>query len=92
MDPARIEQLGNELREICESEAKPRILLNFAEVKFFSSAAINKLIVIEKRVRAKGGMLRLSDLRPEVRDLFGFTHLDTLFKIHNQQSEALDAF
>ncbi|MEZ6094711.1 MAG: STAS domain-containing protein [Pirellulaceae bacterium] len=89
MDPARIEQLGGELLRLSESQSEPRVVINFSDVKFFSSAAINKLIVLEKKVRAKGGRMRLTNLRPEVRDLFGFTQLDSLFQIYDQQAEAV---
>ncbi|MEQ1903435.1 MAG: STAS domain-containing protein [Pirellulaceae bacterium] len=89
MDPSRIELLGKELAKLTEEESSPRLIVNFSDVKFFSSAAINKLIVLEKKVRAKGGQTRLTNLRPEVRDLFGFTHLDSLFTIHDSQEDAV---
>ena len=92
MDPGRIEQLGNELMTLAENDDRKHLLINFDNVKFFSSAAINKLIVLEKRMRAQGGKLRLSNLRPEVRDLFSFTNLDSLFDIRGVQDEAIEAF
>jgi anti-anti-sigma factor len=92
MDPARIEQLGTELLSLANENHKKNLLINFENVKFFSSAAINKLIVLEKRMRARGGQIRLSNLRPEVRDLFSFTNLDTLFDIRDEQTEALQSF
>ena len=92
MDPGRIEQLGQELMSLAESDDKKQLLINFDNVKFFSSAAINKLIVLEKRMRAQGGKLRLSNLRPEVRDLFSFTNLDSLFDIRGAQDDAIEAF
>ena len=90
MDPARIEQMGKELLELVEGD-KERLLINFDNVSFFSSAAINKLIVLEKRVRAKGGKLRLCNLRPEVRDLFSYTSLDQMFQIDQDQVESIEA-
>lgn len=89
MDPARIEQLGKELMQVTDSDKNERVLINFANVKFFSSAAINKLIVLEKRMRARGGQVMLSNLRPEVRDLFNLTNLDDLFRIEDEQSDAI---
>ncbi len=89
MDPSRIEQLGGELNHLSDTSEAPQLIINFSDVKFFSSAAINKLIVLEKRVKAKGGRLRLTNLRPEVRDLFGFTQLDSLFRIFDQQHDAV---
>lgn len=100
MDPARIEALGKELlslvskdsAEESENEDQANVLINFENVKFFSSGAINKLIVLEKRLRANGREIRLSNLRPEVRDLFSYTNLDSMFEIRDGQDEALESF
>lgn len=91
MDPSRIEQMGKELLELVDCEDSERLLINFDNVSFFSSAAINKLIVLEKQVRAKGGKLRLCNLRPEVRDLFSYTSLDQMFQIDQEQVESIEA-
>lgn len=87
-DPARIEQLGLELLALADGESQPNLEINFDNVRFFSSAAMNKLIVLEKRIRSRGGSLRLSNLRPEVRDLFGYTKLDSIFQIEESQPES----
>lgn len=91
MDPSRIEQMGKELLELLDDEDNERLLINFDNVSFFSSAAINKLIVLEKQVRAKGGKLRLCNLRPEVRDLFSYTSLDQMFQIDQEQVDSIEA-
>lgn len=91
MDPMRIEQLGKELLSLVDDEQSDKLLINFENVSFFSSSAINKLIVMEQRVRARGGKIRLSNLRPEVRDLFSYTNLDSMFDIKDGQSEAIDS-
>lgn len=90
MDPARIEAMGKELLALCDADDSQNLLINFENVSFFSSAAINKLIVLEKHVRAKGGNLCLSNLRPEVRDLFSYTSLDQLFNIQIDQGAAIE--
>ena len=93
MDPSRIEQMGIELLAlVSDDDDSSNVLINFENVNFFSSAAINKLIVLEKRLRASGGQIRLSNLRPEVRDLFSYTNLDSMFQIKDEQAEALDSF
>ncbi len=92
VDPDRIERLGSELLSLAGDEQRQKLLINFENVRFFSSAAINKLIVLEKRVRSHGGELRLSNLRPEVKDLFSFTNLDGLFNIMDEQTDAIDSF
>ena len=64
IDPSRIEQMGAELLSLLEDEGNEDIVVNFENVSFFSSAAINKLIVLEKHVKARGGEIRLSNLKP----------------------------
>ena len=100
MAPTRIETLGVELLSLIENEPSDdqhdneamNVLINFENVRFFSSGAINKLIVLEKRVRARGGQIRLSNMQPEVRDLFSYTNLDSMFDIRNGQAEAIESF
>ena len=92
MDPARIELMGRELFHLVPDQQPNKILVNFENVKFFSSAAINKLIVFDQRVKAAGGNLRLSNLKPEVRDLFSYTKLDSIFKIDEEQRDSLESF
>ncbi len=91
MDPARIEKLGEELLLLLEDDTNEDMVVNFENVSFFSSAAINKLIVLEKHMRARGGEIRLTNLRPEVRDLFSYTHLDQVFQIRADDAEALES-
>ena len=95
MAPAQVETLGDELLSLVEgqlNEDQANVLINFENVRFFSSGAINKLIVLEKRVRACGGQIRLSNMRPEVRDLFSYTNLDSMFDIRGNQAEAILSF
>ena len=92
MDPGRIEQLGKELLSVAEDDDTKQLLINFENVRFFSSQAINKLIVLERRVKAGGGSIRLSNLRPEVRDLFTYTNLDSVFDIRDEESDAIKSF
>jgi len=85
--------MGKELLTfIKEDQDTSNVLINFENVNFFSSAAINKLIVFEKRIRARGGQIRLSNLRPEVRDLFSYTNLDSMFEIKDEQADAIESF
>ena len=88
MDAARIELLGTELMDAI-SDDSDRVVINFENVSFFSSAAVSKLLVAEKRIRSQGGQLRLSNLRPEVRDVFSLTKLDSVFRIEEEQDTAI---
>ncbi|MDB4380719.1 STAS domain-containing protein [Mariniblastus sp.] len=94
MDPARIESLGRELLSLVDATratSATGVVLNFDGVSFFSSAAINKLIKLESEIKKNGLQLRLSNLRPEVRDLFSYTNLDSLFEIRDNQFDAIES-
>lgn len=82
-DASRIEILGKELEQIAKDDGNQQLRVDFDNVKFISSAAISKLVVFEKRIRANGGRLSLSNLKPEVRDVFRLTKLDSVFEIED---------
>lgn len=92
LDANSIEELGDELFALVEKQPEPKLLINFTDVEFLSSAALNKLIILDKKVKTNSGKLVLSDLRPEINEVFTITRLDQLFKIEPSEKVALDAF
>jgi anti-anti-sigma factor len=92
VNPDRVQLLGTELMSLVEDEGKDRILINLKNVRFLSSAAINKLVVLERRLKSRGGRLKFSDVRPEVQEVFNITQLNSLFDIRDKQADALRAF
>jgi anti-sigma B factor antagonist len=92
LDAANIQELGDELFGLVETDNRKNLLLNFSNVEFMSSAALNKLIVLNKKVQGAGGKLRLSNLRPEIYDVFVITRLNTVFDIKSDEADALAAF
>jgi anti-sigma B factor antagonist len=91
LDAAKIQELGEELFSLVGYEDRRKLLLNFANVEFLSSAALNKLIILEKKVKADGGRLVLSDLRPEIHEVFVITRLTQLFEIKENEAGGLAA-
>lgn len=92
LDEANIQELGQELFQLVEKEGRTRLLLNFATVDFLSSAALGKLITLDKKVKAKAGTLKLSNIRPEIYEVFMITNLNKLFDIKDDEADALAAF
>jgi anti-sigma B factor antagonist len=92
MDSALIQELGDELFGLVEKEQWKNVLLNFEGVEFISSAVLNKLIVLDKKVKSSSGKLRLCNLRPEVFEIFAVTRLSQLFAIKGTEQEGLAAF
>jgi anti-sigma B factor antagonist len=92
IDAANIQELGDELFALVEKESRKNLLLNFASVEFLSSAALNKLIILDKKVKAHTGKMRLCNLKPEIYEVFAITRLNQLFDIKNTEQEALAGF
>jgi anti-sigma B factor antagonist len=92
LDEANIQELGQELFELVEEQGKKKLLLNFLNVEFLSSAALGKLITLDKKVKSHVGKLKLSNIRPEIYEVFKITKLNKLFDIKEDEAEALTAF
>lgn len=87
-----IQELGQELFQLVEVENRKKLVLNFASVDFLSSAALGKLITLDKKVKASGGQLKFCNIRREIYEVFAITKLNRLFDIKNEEADALAAF
>jgi len=92
LDEANIQELGQELFGLVEEENRKSLCLNFTNVDLLSSAALGKLITLDKKVKAHGGKLKLCNIRPQIYQVFVITRLHKLFDIKNDEAEALAAF
>lgn len=92
LDEANIQQLGEELSQVVSSGEHAKLLLNFDNVEFLSSAALGKLISVKKKAAASGTQLKLSDIKHEIFEVFKITSLDRVFDICDTQDEALSSF
>ena len=91
IDEAEIQEFGQELYDLVEREGRKKIILNFGNVEFLSSAALGKLIGFDKRVKQHGAELILSNIRPEIYEVFAITKLTKLFIIKDDEADALAA-
>jgi anti-anti-sigma factor len=89
IDEVEIQEFGQELYDLVEREDRKKIVLNFANVEFLSSAALGKLIGFDKRVKQNGAELVLSNIRPEIYEVFAITKLTKLFTIKDDEADAL---
>ena len=92
VEDVNIQQLGQEMFHLVEVDNRNKVLLNFSSVDFLSSAALGKLITLDKKMKAHGGALKLSNIRPEIYEVFAITKLNRLFDIKDDEADALVAF
>lgn len=89
IDPVAIQELGQELFDLVEKDERRKIVLNFGNVEFLSSAALGKLITFEKKAKRIGAEMILTNISPEIYQVFAITNLDKLFKIKDSEADAL---
>ncbi len=92
VEELRIQELGQEMLRLVENDGRRKLALNFANVSFLSSAAIGKLLVLAKRLKALDGELKLCSIRPEIFEVFAIAKLDRQFSIYPEEADALAAF
>jgi len=92
LDEASIQELGAELFGLVEQLNRKSILLNFSDVEFLSSAALGKLITLDRKVKTAKGRLKMSNIRPEILEVFQITKLNKVFDIRGDEAEAIAAF
>ena len=92
IEDINIQELGQEMFQLAEGDKRGKLVLNFSCVEFLSSAALGKLITLDKKVKAHGGLLKLSNIRPEIYEVFAITKLNRLFDIRKDEADALAAF
>jgi anti-sigma B factor antagonist len=89
LDEAGIAKLTSQLTSLIRTDAKPRLVLDFLNVAHMSSSALGMLITLHKRLREKGGLMRLCNIRPAIQEVFVITRLDEVFRICPTRQDAV---
>ena len=89
LDEGNIQIIGNQLFALLEEDGRQKIVLDFSNVEYLSSAALGKLITMDKKVKAAKGKLRLCNIRPDIYEVFAITKLNKLFDMKDSLEAAL---
>ena len=89
LDESNIQDLGRELFHLVEEDGRKKVVLNFSNVEFLSSAALGKLITLDKKSKKNDGLLKFSNIRPEIYEVFAITRLNKLFAIYDEEADAV---
>ena len=87
-----IENLGKELIGLVEKRYMVKMVLDFAKVKYLSSAALRQLIALKKRLDKENGEVKLSGITPDILTVFKTTQLDKVFDIQPSARAAVARF
>jgi anti-sigma B factor antagonist len=92
LDEQNIQIIGDQLFSLVDELGRRKLLLNFGNVEYLSSAALGKLITLNKKVQSAGGRLILCNIDPQIYEVFEITKLNKILDIRKDEQEALQMF
>jgi anti-sigma B factor antagonist len=92
LDELNVGQFGAELLGFAKANPNANLLLDFAEVKYLSSAVLTELLRVKRALASGEGNLRLAGLKPEIRKVFEITNLDKIMTIHPDVDSAVPRY
>jgi len=92
LEELSIAEIGEEFAKLIDGRSAMKLLVSFKNVDHLSSAALGMLITLNKRVSEAKGKLRLSDISPQIYEVFKITRLNRLFDIHDTADAAMSGF
>lgn len=81
VDEQQIRELQESIEPVIEKNQGGKLILNFSNVKFMTSALLGLLVRIHKRVCESGGSMQLSNLNSNLQRIFEITQLTKIFHI-----------
>jgi anti-sigma B factor antagonist len=92
LDPATVEKIGRELRDVADRVDFRNLLLNFTDLMVLSGSLLENVLAVKRKIESKGGKLKLCQISPEIRELLIETRLGNAFDIWDNERDALKAF
>ena len=65
------------------------LLINMAEVEYLSSSGFRVMVALLRKLKEKGGTLKLCSIKPEVQRIFDVIEMTSLFEIFPTEESAL---
>jgi anti-sigma B factor antagonist len=92
-DERTVRDVAEQLAAVLPNDGSPiRLVLDFTDVALISSSFLSKLILLQRRVDASHGKMRLCEMSNVLQSVFRTSNLDRLFHIDRDQRTALAAF
>jgi len=88
LDAVTAAQFGKQLQEVIDG-GDTRVVVDFAELQYISSAGIRELIAPAKVLSQKGGVFAVTNLTANVAAVFTMCGLDRVLQVRGTVAEAL---
>lgn len=92
LDQGDIQALENSIMPLIEQAGAIKLVIDFCNVNFLTSAVLGLLIRASKRIYELGGQLKLCSINPKIFKIFKITRLHGVFDIYDDQEQAIQSF
>lgn len=92
LEELTINEIGEQLSSLADEHKPVNLLLNFKNVEHLSSAALGMLITLQQKINQQSGQLKLSDIKPQIFEVFKITKLNKMFAIYDNAAAAKASF
>jgi len=86
------DEIDEELNAAAAQEKFKKILLDLSRLNSVCSSLIGMLVTLNKRMREKGGVLKLCGICSDIRAILAVTKFDAILDIAESDTDALLAF
>jgi anti-anti-sigma factor len=92
VDPAQLNRLFDDLNLALSKSSEDRVIVDFAAVGFMASAALGKLVQLNKKAVEYRAKLKLCGIDPQIYEVFKITKLHKVFDIEADEAAARKSF
>ncbi len=86
-----IDQISEQLRQFIAANKPAKMVIDFADVRFFSSQLLGLLVDVWRRMKDYDGLLLICGINPHLNRVFKITNLDRIFEFYPDRAGAIEA-
>ena len=92
LDESSIKAIYTDIAELVATNDKIKLILDFENVDYLSSAVLGKLVALNKEVKTAKGHMVLANIKKPILEVFKITKLDQVLDIRKDAFAAMKAF
>lgn len=77
---------------LMQEAGRRKFVVNLRHLTFIDSVGVGEIVRSYTHLARHGGMLKLCDVGPRVREVLEVTHLDSIIRMYDAEADALRSF
>ena len=86
-EPSTVAAVAEELCSVASRAKDCDLVLDLSKMACLSSLMLGKLVMVQRKMEGRGGMLRLCNGGPEIRDVLASTRLDEILPVEDDKMD-----